>query len=253
MIDPVCLIHGKKKSEHVCLYCCLCFKSLTLEECNINKEGHREDVCVECAEEERKHMTNKELVGILGAKPLVEEPAELTQYDKVKTWMAGFGQETPAKPCIPSLEVRKLRAKLILEEAIEVVNALGFKVYLEGYLTINNLELDEDLKPNFELVADGCADLKFVTLGTEVACGLSRSEEIFAEVCRSNNSKLWTNKEVANHMNKIVIPYDENFYHPLSKYSFTRVSVGLRDWLVKDANGKVIKSPSYSPYSILRS
>jgi len=55
-IDPVCLIHGKKMSEHVCLYCCLCFKGLTLEECHVKEDGVKEDVCEECAEMERKMM-----------------------------------------------------------------------------------------------------------------------------------------------------------------------------------------------------
>lgn len=53
MLDPVCLVHGKKMSEHDCLYCCLCFDSLTLEECNINADGYKEDVCKKCAELER--------------------------------------------------------------------------------------------------------------------------------------------------------------------------------------------------------
>jgi len=53
-IDPVCLIHGKKMSEHVCLYCCLCFKSLTLEECHVREDGKREDVCNECAKREQE-------------------------------------------------------------------------------------------------------------------------------------------------------------------------------------------------------
>lgn len=53
MIDPVCLVHGKKMSEHDCLYCCLCFKSLTPEECNVLPDGNKEDVCVECANKER--------------------------------------------------------------------------------------------------------------------------------------------------------------------------------------------------------
>jgi hypothetical protein len=52
--DPVCLIHGKRKSEHHCLYCCLCFKSLTVEECHLLSDGTREDVCNECAEMEAK-------------------------------------------------------------------------------------------------------------------------------------------------------------------------------------------------------
>lgn len=58
-IDPVCLIHGKKMSEHVCLYCCLCFRSLTLEECNVRDDGKREDVCKECARKEQMYMSKK--------------------------------------------------------------------------------------------------------------------------------------------------------------------------------------------------
>ena len=56
-IDPYCLIHGKKMSEHdlgFCLYCCLCFKSLTPDECNVTADGKKEDVCKPCAEKERK-------------------------------------------------------------------------------------------------------------------------------------------------------------------------------------------------------
>jgi hypothetical protein len=55
-IDPVCLIHGKRWSEHEhgrCLYCCLCFKPLTVDECHVDEDGQREDVCNECAEAER--------------------------------------------------------------------------------------------------------------------------------------------------------------------------------------------------------
>lgn len=51
-IDPVCLIHGKKMSEHICLYCCLCFKSLTVEQCHVRADGIRIDVCNECVEKE---------------------------------------------------------------------------------------------------------------------------------------------------------------------------------------------------------
>lgn len=56
--DSVCLAHGKRQSEHEynqCLYCALCFKQLTLEECNVLADGRREDVCVPCAKEELRH------------------------------------------------------------------------------------------------------------------------------------------------------------------------------------------------------
>jgi len=51
--DPVCAIHGKRWSEHEhgrCLYCCLCYRELTLQECHVLPDGSREDVCNECAE-----------------------------------------------------------------------------------------------------------------------------------------------------------------------------------------------------------
>lgn len=50
--DPFCLIHGLKMSKHECLYCCLCFKPLTVEECNLLPDGKREDVCFSCAKRE---------------------------------------------------------------------------------------------------------------------------------------------------------------------------------------------------------
>lgn len=58
VIDPVCLVHGLKMSEHVCIYCCLCFKPLTLLECHVTDDGLREDVCEACAKLE-KEMSNE--------------------------------------------------------------------------------------------------------------------------------------------------------------------------------------------------
>jgi len=53
-IDPVCLIHGKKKSKHFYLYCCLCFTELDEKECHILPDGKKEDVCIDCANMETK-------------------------------------------------------------------------------------------------------------------------------------------------------------------------------------------------------
>lgn len=59
-IDPVCLIHGMKMSEHQCIYCCLCFKSMKLEECFITEHNRRTDVCKRCAEQERRYAESAE-------------------------------------------------------------------------------------------------------------------------------------------------------------------------------------------------
>jgi hypothetical protein len=54
MVDPVCAIHGKKWSEHEggkCLYCCICFKPLTPDECAVDSDGQKWDVCKgDCAQ-----------------------------------------------------------------------------------------------------------------------------------------------------------------------------------------------------------
>ena len=52
-IDPVCLFHGKRASEHVCLYCCIYFKTLEPHECATDNAGVKWDVCDtrECREE----------------------------------------------------------------------------------------------------------------------------------------------------------------------------------------------------------
>jgi hypothetical protein len=58
LIDPVCAFHGKRWSEHEggrCLYCCICFDPLTPEECHVDEAGDRWDVCVPCAEAEKRH------------------------------------------------------------------------------------------------------------------------------------------------------------------------------------------------------
>lgn len=73
--DPVCAIHGKRMSEHQCLYCCLCFKSLTPDECNVTPEGFKEDVCKPCAEAERAAMESLTRRNVATGFPLPPPPA----------------------------------------------------------------------------------------------------------------------------------------------------------------------------------
>lgn len=55
MINPTCLFHGKKRDEHFCLYCCLCFKDLCDPETGTlyadiyqDDEGIKWDMCMSC-------------------------------------------------------------------------------------------------------------------------------------------------------------------------------------------------------------
>lgn len=155
----------------------------------------------------------------------------------VKSWMQKFGQETPDKPTIPSLEIRKLRAKLILEEALETILALGFNVEVRHEPIENRLYepcIHGQTEPCLLCIADGLADLHYVAYcGTAVACGIDM-EPVFEEVHRSNMSKLWTSAEWLNTETKYM----------------NGSEVSPNKWLVTRSDGKVIKSPSYSPANI---
>jgi ribosome-binding protein aMBF1 (putative translation factor) len=52
-LDPVCTFHGLRASEHEfgrCLYCCLCFVTLTPDTCAVDIDGSKVDVCRPCWE-----------------------------------------------------------------------------------------------------------------------------------------------------------------------------------------------------------
>lgn len=80
--------------------------------------------------------------------------------------MRSAGQDVPDKPTMPSAEVRLLRARLIFEEALETIDALGCYVAPDRKVRIDALA-----PPNLEKIIDGCCDLSVVLTGTLSACG----------------------------------------------------------------------------------
>jgi len=105
---------------------------------------------------------------------------------RVDSFMAKAGQETPDAPVIPDEETRRLRAKLIMEEALETVAALGFRAIVGD--VGNKFDLIASGDPDLTEIADGCCDVMVVTLGTLSACGMS-DEALMTEVLDSNDSK----------------------------------------------------------------
>lgn len=116
----------------------------------------------------------------------------------VDNFMLRGGQDVPLEPTMPSDETLCLRAKLILEEALETVQALGVTVQLRSFSTKpyslastqaqkndpntlvptidSDTELhfyrDANIKPNITEIVDGCCDIKVVTTGTLSALGV---------------------------------------------------------------------------------
>lgn len=112
---------------------------------------------------------------------------------RVEELMHKARQEVPSKPTVPDMRTRILRAKLILEEAIETVTALGVDVVFHApenskLNQLHGLSFYDNGKPDLLEIADGCYDLRVVTTGTLSACGLD-DEEGQLEVDNNNLMK----------------------------------------------------------------
>jgi predicted HAD superfamily Cof-like phosphohydrolase len=108
-------------------------------------------------------------------------------------------QEVPGEIRMPAEEVRLLRAKLILEEALETVEALGISVYndseaVDGFqdktvIDREKLTFKASHDPNMKEIVDGCCDVSVVTMGTLAACGVP-DEEFLVIVDENNLAKV---------------------------------------------------------------
>ena len=137
----------------------------------------------------------------------------MTQVDMVREFMRMFGQETPEKQTLPNQNTLNLRDNLFSEESLELKRSTNTVEYFDGVL-----------------------DKLYVTLGDAVAAGFT-AEDVsrgFARVHQSNMSKLWTEEEVKGGI-------------PCGATCTEINSLNDKRFLVKRADGKVIKSASYSP------
>lgn len=95
-------------------------------------------------------------------------------YNRVLEFMLRAKQECPLFPTMPASDVRRLRATLILEEALEAIHGLGVSVMMPGGsdVEMKSLSFVCSHEPNLVDIVDGCADLSVVTVGTLIACGV---------------------------------------------------------------------------------
>jgi predicted HAD superfamily Cof-like phosphohydrolase len=102
-------------------------------------------------------------------------------YERVHRIMDAFGQTVHTAPTIPDQKTRILRARLIMEEALETIEALGIGITITGLadsysdgasVEFSGLEFHACKEPDLAKIADGTADLSVVNVGTMIACGL---------------------------------------------------------------------------------
>lgn len=106
---------------------------------------------------------------------------------RVEEFMLRASQDVPSRPTRPEEAVLRLRARLILEEALETLRALGYDIVFDpeanDYTVVDcNTGLDM-----IEAV-DGCCDLSVVTIGTLSALGVG-DRPVLTAIDQSNLEK----------------------------------------------------------------
>lgn len=98
---------------------------------------------------------------------------------RVEEFMRSAGQDIPAKPVVPGRAVRISRARLLMEELMETLDALGVRIYMSHQhlvpipLDFDSMTFCADGLPNIIKVADGLADISVVNTGTMSSLGIS--------------------------------------------------------------------------------
>lgn len=106
---------------------------------------------------------------------------------RIEKFMRLAGQQVPARPIMCQSETLRLRANLILEEALETIEAMGFQVILKPF--DGGIEVGPQVRePDIVKVVDGCGDLSVVTIGTLSALGVS-DKPVLEAVDENNLSK----------------------------------------------------------------
>lgn len=100
-------------------------------------------------------------------------------WRRVRDFMLAAGQDAPSAPSMPTIDVRRLRVSLLLEEVFELAAALNVKIRLNGELvSFQQLQLEAEVFDDFGKsalahVADAFADISVVNVGGMIACGMA--------------------------------------------------------------------------------
>lgn len=130
----------------------------------------------------------------MGTTDLTTHSAEQSKHQiRVEQMMERAGQDLPDKPAMPDEQVRILRARLILEEALEFCTAAGLDVVSgvgpdRHIVEFDHLTFHVRHEPDLIEMVDGLADLSVVTIGSFSAMGID-DEPVLKEVDQNNLEK----------------------------------------------------------------
>lgn len=130
--------------------------------------------------------------GILCHPSLQQDPLlEVSEHHRlVAAFMLSAGQSILPYPQRPSNEVLELRAKLQIEETLELIKGLGVTIRINGTDIEINKETDltytADQPFDAVEVIDGIADNRVICTGTGLACGILVGDTTQREVDINN-------------------------------------------------------------------
>ena len=107
---------------------------------------------------------------------------EITHVNKVREFMNKAGQPIPERPTVPDEATARARASLVIEEALELLDALGYMFFStrekepDGSIKVNYGITPNGKAPDLEKIADGVADVCVVANGTALACGIDPTQ-----------------------------------------------------------------------------
>ncbi len=144
----------------------------------------------------------------------------------VQDFMRAYGQTVRTSPNIKLSDTElKLRIDLIAEEFDELQAALVAEDIVE--------------------VADAIGDLLYVIYGAAATFGMD-AQQIFSEIHSSNMSKFWLNNEIATEFNRDA--QEVHQYTGTASFENDNLiaqKIARNRWIVKNKDGKIIKSPSF--------
>ena len=164
--------------------------------------------------------------------------------------MRQYKQEVKSAPEMPEAGTRLLRARLVLEEALEFVRACGCTVSLEGGEAVLEriaVVTDPGGVPDLVEYVDGCVDQLVVTYGALNAAGVL-AQPAWDEVQRSNMSKAWPHCSECDAV--LELDGEGELAHPAGAAHGEGWTAVHR--IHKREDGKVVKSPTYSPANLRR-
>lgn len=174
--------------------------------------------------------------------------------------MVMAGQEVPSKPTIPNKDILQLRIRLILEELVELSEASGYDINVNGINIQKNLSnialVPNGKEPDLVAMADAITDIDYVNTGAACAYGMDL-EPLHDEVHSSNMSKLWTFDDIQNEFRNFYHIYNTENNSFINKENGDEYVVRVlksgkgneRIWGVFFKN-KLKKSPTYTPANL---